>query len=268
MSHDEIYDRSRGGSLHRLHRGVYAVGHRALSTRGRYMAAVLACGRQAALSHRSAAHLWDLRAASGRAEVTMPRGCAGPAGVTVHRSRMLEARDATVREGIPVTTVARTLLDLAGQLHPRQLATALDRAERLDLFDLDAVEDLLVRARGKRGAKALREAIAGYRPLNTRSELEVGHWQLLRDAGLPEPELNVLVDGERQTHEVDALWRDRRLIVELDGFAFHRTRQDRARDAYRDADLELAGFRVVRLTWDDVTRGGDRTIRRLGQILL
>jgi very-short-patch-repair endonuclease len=176
---------------------------------------------------------------------------------------MLRLPDITERDGIPVTTVARTLLDLAGIASRRELARAVDTAERLQLFDLASVEEGLSRARGRRGAAALREAIAGWRPRDTRSELEDRFAELLASTGLPEPRLNVLVWGEADQHEVDAFWPSDRLVVQLDGFAYHRTRRDRERDAATDADLDLAGFRVLRLTWDDVTAHGGRTVRRL-----
>jgi very-short-patch-repair endonuclease len=179
---------------------------------------------------------------------------------------MLAPTDFTERDGIRVTTVARTLLDLAAVASTRALARAVDRAERLDLFDLAAVDDVLSRARGRRGAAALRRAVVGWRPRQTRSELEDRFHELLTAAALPRPEVNVLLTGERTQHELDALWLAERLVVQLDGFAYHRTRRDRERDAATDADLELAGFRVLRLTWDEVILHADRTVRRLGVI--
>ena len=255
------------GRLHPLHRGVYAVGHRELSVNGIYLAAVLACGPEAALSHRAGAHLWGLRPGGAGPSVTISRRRAGPSGVEVHQSRMLVRRDITERHGIPVTTVARTLLDLAGIASRRELARAVDSAERLDLFDLGAVDEVLGRARGRRGAAALRAAIAAWRPRQTRSELEDRFVELIESAGLAAPRLNALVAGELADHEVDAFWPAQRLVAQLDGFAYHRTRRDRERDAATDADLDLAGLRVVRLTWDDVTKHGNRTVRRLRRLI-
>ena len=180
---------------------------------------------------------------------------------------MFHPQDFTERDGIPVTTVARTLLDLAGVVSRRELARAVDTAERLALFDLTVVESLLARARGRRGAAALRRAIAGWQPRHTRSELEDRFAELVARSALPLPDLNVLLDGHSAQHEVDAFWPSERFVVQLDGFAYHRTRRDRERDAATDADLELAGLRVVRLTWDEVTRHADRTVRRLDVIL-
>lgn len=187
--------------------------------------------------------------------------------LTVHRSRIQDASDFTLLDEVPVTSVARTLLDLAAVVRRDDLARAVDRAERFELFDLSAVEDLLLRAAGRRGAAKLRHSIAAWRPRHTRSELEDRHEELVRAAGLAAPRLNVWLDGERHGHEVDAFWPAHALVVQLDGFAYHRTRRDRERDATTDADLELAGYRVVRLTWDDVVVHCGRTVRRLRRLL-
>jgi very-short-patch-repair endonuclease len=259
--------RVAAGHLYRLHEGVYAVGRPALSWRGKYLAAVLACGPGAVLSHWSAGRVLGLTERS-RLTVTIPQARAGPMGIEVHRSRMLTPLDVTQLDGIPVTSVARTMLDLAAVASRRELARLVDRAERLRVFDLTAVEEVLSRARGRRGARALRTAVAGWRPRDTRSELEDHLADLVEASRLEPPLYNVLVDGERERHEVDALWPAQRIVVELDGFAYHRTRRDRERDAEKTADLELAGYRVVRLTWDDVTVRRDRTTRRLERLIL
>jgi very-short-patch-repair endonuclease len=179
---------------------------------------------------------------------------------------MLDPVDFTRHDGVPVTTVARTLLDLAAAASPRELARVVDRSERLELFDLVAVEEVLSRAKSRRGAAALGAAVAAWRPRQTRSELEDRFQEVLTAAALTPPQVNVLLTGERAQHEVDVLWLQERLVVQLDGFIYHRTRRDRERDAARDADLELAGYRVVRLTWDEVTLHADRTVRRLAVI--
>jgi hypothetical protein len=248
-----------------MHGGrVYAVGLDPLSQAGRYVAAVMACGAAAVLSHRSAAQVWGIRPTDARPEVTVPEICRDVAGVHVHRTRMLDPQDFTVLDGIPITSVARTLLDLSAVVRPADLPAAIDRAERRGLFDLRAVSDVVDRAKGRRGARALRQAIAAYTPSTQKSELEQLFRRLVEDpADVPRPLFNALVDGEAGTHEVDALWPVQRLAVQLDGFEFHRTRRDRERDATSDAALELAGYRVLRLTWDDVTVHGERTLRRL-----
>jgi hypothetical protein len=259
-----VHRRVENGLLHHLYRGVYSVGVPHVTARGRYLAAVMACGSDARLSHRSGADLWGLRPNAARLEVTAPKNRTGPPGVQVHRTRMLAPQDFTVRDAIPVTSVARTLLDLSAVVKPHELATAIDRAERLGLFDLKAITEILDRANGRRGARALRRAIADYEPSTQKSELERRFKTLLETTtDIPRPLLNAAVDGENATHEVDAFWPQQSLAVQLDGFEFHRTRRDRERDADSDADLELAGLRVMRLTWDDVTLHGERTLRRL-----
>lgn len=235
------------GRLHRIHRSVYAVGHSIIGTRGCWMAAVLACGPGAVLSHRDAGHLWGVRqSARTEIDVTAYTGRHGNrSGITLHRVRKLHPDDRTQSDGIPVTSVSRTLLDLAGVLNPRQLERALDEAERLRLFDLRAVERLLERSRGRRGVRRLSEVLALRRlPLDTRLELERRFVEFCRDAGVPAPAVNAVIEG----YTVDAVWPAARLVVELDSYAFHHTRKSFETDRARDAALQVAGFRVLRLT--------------------
>jgi hypothetical protein len=219
-----IKHRAHVGRLHRLYRGVYAVGRRNVSREGHWLAAVRACGPNALLSHRSAAALWGvLRDSRAAIDVTV-LGCArrGSGGITVHRARRLEPDDRVCRDHIPATSLARTLLDLAAVAPTRQLARAIDEAERLRLFDLRAIDELLERSNGRRGVRALRQAIDRYRagaPV-TRSELERRFFRLCDDAGIPRPAMNLFVAG----YEVDAAWLEHRLVVEVDSFEFHRTR--------------------------------------------
>ena len=235
-----------------------------MSKAGRYLAAVMACGNKAVLSYRSAADLWGLRPTDVRLEVTVPEVCRRIRGIEIHRSRILTASDQTIKDGIPVTSVARTLLDLSAVVRATDLPAAIDRAERLGLFDLNAVVDVLDRANGRRGARALRQAIAAYMPSTQKSGLERDFKRLLEEhPDIARPFFNALVDGETSTHEVDAFWAQHRLAVQLDSFEFHRTRRDQERDAASDADLELAGYRILRLTWADTTVHGERTLRRL-----
>jgi hypothetical protein len=243
-----IQSRVARGRLHRVHLAVYAVGHSALSGNGRLLAAVLACGPGALLSHWSAGAHWQLLPTSRSAvDVTVPsRTRAGNRGIVVHQARHLHPDDGTVREGIPVTSVARTLLDLAEVVRPRQLERAVEEAERLRLFDLRDLEELCERSRGRRGLRPLRAVLGGAvgEPPATRSELERRFLDLCREAGLPRPAVNLAAAG----FEVDALWPRQRLVVELDGHAFHGTRAAFERDRVRDAELQLAGYRVLRLT--------------------
>ena len=260
-----IASRVAGGMLHPLHGGrVYAVGRNPLSVRGKYLAAVMAHGRGAKLSHRAAADLWGIRPALCPSEVTVPAVSRDIPGIRVHRTRMLDPQDFTVLHGIPVTTVARTLLDLAAILRPADLDVVIDRAERQGLFDLNAVVDVLNRANGRKGAATLKRVVARYEHSTQKSKLERAFKNLLNPAtDIPSPSFNALTEGETSTHEVDALWEHAKLAVQVDGFEFHRTRRDREKDASSDADLELAGYRVMRLTWDDATVHKERTLRRL-----
>jgi hypothetical protein len=175
----------------------------------------------------------------------------------------LAAQDVTVREGIPVTTLARTLLDLAGAVPAHHVRKGLDRAERAGLSDLSELEAVLARARGRRGARALRAAIEEWKPSYTKSELETRFAALIERAGLPVPRRNAIVDGESKEHEVDAFWPEYRLAVQVDSFEFHRTRRDVEADAASDADLELVGVAVVRLTEDDLTVRWPLSLRRI-----
>jgi hypothetical protein len=208
-----------------------------------------------------------LRPYNGAPEVTVPRKRRGGAGFRIRRSSLLEPRDVTTKDGVPVTTVARTLLDLAGVVPEQHLARAIDRAERLEVFDLEVVEDVLLRARGKRGAAALRRVIAEYRPLNVHEGLEELFAALVLGSRIDRPLFNAFVEGETRTHQVDAYWPAQRLVVELDSYEHHRSRADLRRDAAKRADLELGGNRMTALTWHDVGPNADRTLRRLERLL-
>jgi hypothetical protein len=253
------------GRLHRLHRGAFAVGHRRLTWQGRCMAAVLACGPHALLSHGSAAHAWGLApATSAQKDVTLPHGVGRHPGIRLHRCRTLTEDDRSLLDAIPLTSASRTLLDLAAAAAPGRVDRALEQAERLELFDLVAVESLLARCGRHPGAGRLRRALALYKPLPfTRSELERRFLRLVEEAGLPAPVANSLVAG----YEVDMHWASRRLVVELDGFEHHRTRAAFERDRRRDEDLKLAGFEVVRLTARRIADDPQGVAARLAALL-
>jgi very-short-patch-repair endonuclease len=223
--------RADTGRLHRVHRGVYAVGHSGLSDEGVWMAAVLAVGPPAVLSHRAAAALWRLLAwRAGIVDVTV-RGDAGRQrreGIRVHRSRTLPSSGCTRRSNIPVTTPARTLTDLRRYLTDPEFNTALRQAE-VQGYAVDGV------------------AIAGREP--TRSELEHRLMALCRRHRLPLPECNAPVGR----HQADFLWRDARLIAETDGWRFHRGRASFELDRSREAELARAGYEVMRFSWRQVT---------------
>jgi hypothetical protein len=200
------------------------------------------------LSHHPAGALLDLRSFSGAAvHVTVPgRTRRGPSGLTVHRVRHLHADDCTVRKGIPVTSVARTILDLAETLKLRQLIRVIEQAERLRAFDLNAIHALIERSRGRHGLRPLIQALeaVGDQPPRVNSDWERDLLDFCDDHGIPRPELNVIVEG----YEVDAFWRDLRLIVELDSWAFHRFRRAFEADRAKICALQLAGYRVLPLT--------------------
>jgi predicted transcriptional regulator of viral defense system len=259
-----VQRRCVSGRLRRLHRGVYAVGHRVLRPEGRRLAAVLACGPGAVLSHRSAAAHWELLgSAAAVVDVTAPVTRSGAPGIRLHRSRSLAARDATSHRGIPITTVARTLLELAATVRSDRLERALAQAQRLQLYDHNAITGVLTRANGHWGAGALARATA-IEPQLTRSELEARFLKLVRDAGMPEPMTNlVLAAPDNPRLEVDACWPAHHLIVELDGWETHRTRAAFEADRRRDAALQAAGWRVLRFTLS-----AEETIVRRLQALL
>lgn len=236
------------GRLHPLYRGVYAVGHRVLTVRGWWMAAVLACGRGAVLSHRSAAAAWDLRGYAGIVEVTTGRYLEQPR-IRTYQSE-LPADEITTHEAIPVTTVARTLLDLAAVLDRDRLAHAVGKAERRLLADSPSLPDLVARHRGRRGLATLRAVLAERRigidvPA---SELEIEFQTFLRERGLPRPEVNAWIEAGGRMFEIDCLWRAEGLAVELDSRAHHDDGESFESDRARDMVLLAAGLRTARVT--------------------
>src|SRR3954447_22671611 len=259
--------RVAAGRLHRMHRGVYAVGHTRVSPDGYAMAAVLAVGPGAVLSHRSAAALWGIRrSARARHEVTTTAR-RRPAGIDVHTARRLDPEDVTQHRGVPTTTVPRTLVDLADRLPVDPLATALHEAEVLRLFDRSALEAAIGRATGRRGLTQLREALREPDAGRTRSELERAFLRLCRDAGLPRPEVNATLFIDGRLVDGDALWRQEKVIVELDGAAVHATSRAFHADRRRDTALIADGYVVARLTWHRVTAERRRTADELRRIL-
>ncbi len=265
-----VRDRMRQGLLLPLHRSVYAVGHRQLRREGYRLAAVLAVGPGAVLSHRDAAGLHGLRSANHqRIDVTTTRrGRALQPGIEVHHTTVLGRLDVTVVDGIPVTTVGRTLVDLAGVVPGRQLANAINEAERQHLFDLATVEAALGRLRGRPGAghANLRAVLAELRHRGTqltRSELEDAFLALVDAHGLPRPRTNTRIEGV----EVDAVWHDARIAVELDGWAHHRDRDTFQRDRSKGNTLTEAGWTLLRFTHDDVVRRPAETAALLHRVL-
>jgi very-short-patch-repair endonuclease len=248
LSDAAITRRLPAGRLHRLHTGVYAVGHPVLGRRGRWMAAVLACGPGAALSHASAAALWELRAsASAWIDVTVPRtGKRTRERIRIHRPRTLGPDEVTTRDGIPVTTPARTILDMAATLQESRLEHLLDQAEIRELTDYPALEALATAHPGHRGAGKLRAALRRHDAGTdvARSDLEILFKELCRARGLPAPRVNHRVEGK----EVDFLFEAQKLVVETDSWRYHKTRHAFENDRARDAKLARAGYRTLRFT--------------------
>jgi very-short-patch-repair endonuclease/predicted transcriptional regulator of viral defense system len=256
-----VRSRVAAGRLTRIHRGVYSVGHGRLTRHARWMAAVLAYGPRAVLSHRSAAGLHGIRPENrSKTDVTLPSPSARPrAGIDVHRSAALEGADITTVDGIPCTPVARTLVDLAEVLDRRGVERALDQAEVLRVFDLGAVREALARAGGRHGAAVLRRVLAEYDgPSLTDRELEERLFAICRAVGVRKPEVNQWIVLEDGAVKVDFLWGSERLVVETDGWASHRTRRAFETDRRRDRRLLLAGYEVVRFTWRDIVYEPDQ----------
>ena len=255
------------GRLHPIHDGVYAVGHRDIGRAGFLMAAVLACGKGAALSHRTGAdHRGLIRTSSAAIHVTVPsRYKPKVRGVIVHLTRQMTDADWTIVDGIPVTSVPRTLLDLAPLVSTRELVKALEQAERLRLFDLRAFEELLGRSQGRRGAKALRVALAEVcaEAPDTKSPLEDRFFDFCRDRGIELPQLNVVIAG----FCVDAAWPSKGVVVELDSRAHHAGLEAFEEDRKRDTKLQVAGFQIVRVTDRRLTHEPDELEADLRSLL-
>jgi very-short-patch-repair endonuclease len=255
------------GHLHRIHRGVYAVGHTKLTLAGRRMAAVLAGGPEALLSHRSAVAHWGLRPTpSGKIEVTVPGPHrTGPAAIRIHNVRTIDPADRAVHDGIPVTSVPRALLDYASVAGSHWLRLAAETAQRLELLDGRELAELFERHRGRPGIKALRGVTAELDDEApwTQSEAEDAFLALVRRYGLPEPRVNVIVAGEL----VDFHWPQQRLVVEVDGWRFHKGRRRFEEDRRRDVKLQLAGQRVARVTKRRIEREPSVLAAELGGLL-
>src|SRR5215203_1016314 len=263
-SRSAVYRSVEAGHLHRLHPGVYAVGHRLISTHGGCLAAVLACGPDAVLSHVSAAWLWGLtRTSPLPASVTTPLYRKPRPPLRLHEARSLTAADRALREGIPVTSLPRTLVDVAASVRSEWLEKMVERSEELELFDLRAVEDVLERTTGHHGHGRLRRAIALYQPSSfTRSGLEKRFLELVLEAGLPQPRMNYVEQG----FELDCYWPEFRFAVELDVFETHGTRAAFERDRKRQEDLLLIGIEMTRVTGPRLEREPDEVIRRVARL--
>ncbi len=267
LTRSAIATRVRTERLHRIHRGVYLLGHRAAADGWREMAAVLACGDGAAISHLSAAQRWALLPFPCRKrpiDVTVQRDPGVRPGIRLHRVKSLDRRDVGSVRRIPVTRPARTLLDVAGSCPLRLFEQALAEAQVRRLATRRDLVAVLDRNRGRPGTGILRAALAADAlPALTRSRAEERFLELVRSASLPSPETNVRLGP----YEVDFLWRKQRLIVEVDGFQFHASRAAFERDRRRDAELQAHGFRVIRVTWRQLVGDPDATLSRTARAL-
>jgi very-short-patch-repair endonuclease/predicted transcriptional regulator of viral defense system len=255
------------GWLEPVHRGVYQVGP-VSAPHQREMAALLACGAGAVLSHQTAAALWELLPPFGpKVPVTVStrRNLRGrSSGIHVYRVRSLGADEVSSLGNLHLTSPSRTLLDLAGSLSARELERAMSRADRQRLLDRKELELLLSRYPRRPGRTSLLTLLASPDgPVLTRSEAEERFIALIRKGGLRPPEMNVMVKG----FEVDAFWRAERLVVEVDGFAFHSARAAFERDRQRDGVLMAAGLRVIRITWCQLTLAPEALLVQLAQTL-
>ncbi len=252
MSERAVEHRIEIGRLHPVAHGVYAVGHRRLSPLGRLTAAVLPSGPGAVLSHHSAAALWGIRdLRSGPVHVTVSRKSTSSKLIRRHCS-VLPDDEVTVHEGISVTTVPRTVCDLAATSSIDEVEVAVRQVEYLRLYDQLSLPDLVERYPGRRGVGRVRAALARIEALpggRTRSPLEERFLPFLRRHGLPRPRLNDwIVVGERR-FQVDCHWPGTGQIVELDGWQAHGTRSAFRRDRARDRTLRTAGYSVTRISW-------------------
>ena len=264
LSDGQIRTRVKRGWLHPLHRGAYAVGHPNPPREGRFLAAVMACGSASRLSHLAAAWLFG----AYEREVWIPHvtvvGPRAPShrGIRAHRTAALEKDDVAVWRGIPVTSPARTLVDIAALLPLRELRQVVRRAEALGLVRPEELLRATKRSRRRPGVRKLLGVIASG-PSPTRSVLEDVVLDLILSGGLAQPRVNepIVVGGRRLIP--DFRWPSERLVVEADGRCWHDTKVAREDDAERQAFLEAHGERVVRVTWDQAVRRPAETLARL-----
>jgi very-short-patch-repair endonuclease len=259
-----IAHRLKRGRLHPLHRGVFAVGRPEVGQCGRWMAALLACGPSAVLSHRSAAELWEIRQGSRPIEVSLLDGAARRVpGVQLHRRSSLLAGECGKRFGIRVTSPIRTLTDLATQVTPSQLEAAVNEADKRDLVTPEALREALEVMRRQPGVGALRRVLDRRTFALTDSALERRFLRLVRSVRLPTPQTGVWLNGFR----VDFFWPGLGLVVETDGLRYHRTPAQQARDRRRDQAHTAAGLTTLRFTHAQVRFEPDHVCRVLARLV-
>ena len=250
-----------------MHRAVYFVGHGEITPKARAMAAVLACGDEAFVSHRSAAYLYEFLpypAQHPDVEVTATGRPLDPRpGIKIHHTARFDRRDVRTLEGIPITSPARTLLDVAASA-PEELDASFDEAVFRRAVRLPQLLELVNRSRRRPGVAALRELVAaesgGQR---NRLEAEKRFRELIKAAKLPIPSPNARIGR----FVVDFLWPDHRVVAELDGFATHGKRAAFEGDRARDGDLQALDYRVIRVTWRQLTRGPYAIVARVAAVL-
>jgi Protein of unknown function (DUF559) len=241
-----IAHRRNTGRLHVLYRGVYSVGHRSLTREARWMAAALAGGKGAVLSHRSAGAIWGIHKSTHLEAIVVKQS--HPRRGLLLRCCRLEPDEIELVRGIPVTGVSRTLFDLAAVLPRRQVERAMNEAEIRHLTDRISLPDLLERYPGRPGAPTIKAILAsGVSP--TRSDLEAAFLDFLDARDFERPETNAWVLARGTWYEADCLWRPQRLIVELDSRSFHDTAAAFEHDRTRDRRLHAEGWHVLRVTW-------------------
>jgi very-short-patch-repair endonuclease len=269
MGREAIRGRVERGSLHQIYRGVYVVGYRRINRKGRWMAAVLVGGPEVVLSHRAAGCLWGfLSSGLARLEVTAPLGKrARHPGIVCHETD-LAADEVTELDGIPVTSVFRTLFDLAGDLEPRQFELAWKEVGVKRLTDRVPMAVLLERHKGKRGSVAIRRLAVSTKPIPvTRNEFEERFLTVLDASGLPRPRFNPDLYVRGRFFKPDCLWEAQKLIAELDGGEVHNTDHAFQSDRRRDRILLAEGYRTTRVTWEQLRDEPDEVVADLRSAL-
>jgi Protein of unknown function (DUF559) len=248
LTDGDIAYRVAARRLHRKHRKVFAVGRPDLSLDGVFLAAVLACGPKAVLSHASALRKWGLRGGGTyRIDVTAPRQIKPKPGIRLHRPLSLDALDTTIVDGIPITSVAQTLLDVAAPMHRIDIGQLLHESNVAELLDMRAIWAVLARQPNHSGARRLDWASREEVPF-TRSDLERTALALFRSFRVPTPACNQWIWDGAKLVEVDFVWRELGLIVEVDGSRYHRTRWRRRRDDAKTTALRAQGWTVLRFS--------------------
>jgi very-short-patch-repair endonuclease len=256
-----VAHRMRRGLLHAIHRGVYLWGTPDARLLARAHAAVLVCGADASLTHDASAALQGFRPPPrGPLDVTVPDRRVRVRGICTHQSP-IPARERRVVQGIPVSSPARALLEIAPTLTPRELADAVEQAQVKRLVTKRDITATIERAGSRAGVRALRAVVE--EPAFTRSWAERRVVALMRAARLPRPQFNVYAEG----FEVDALWRDQRVVLEFDSYAFHATKAAQERDRRKTAALQRGRYVVLRTTWRELTKESHALVARIAEAL-